>query len=269
MCGHSQHAFRATGRGHEPTRVGAGSQRCQQRLVAGPVGRRPRHCRGVRATGLQLPRDRRIRTGSAAQRQRRAQVAPADRTRRRRLPVRPARALHDLRRPSQPVQRPTSVNFPASPPAIVGSTCSAKTSSTTSASTRAAPNCSSRSLPSEENALPSPSPPMRRSRNRTRRSKTPRSPPPSLIGSPSAHTSSRPAPTPTGFDSPRLRTKVNHRTNPDRKVGPATLTKPEPNHIIIPISGTIHLIATDPLFNTGRGFHATPDSLATGLLCCR
>ena len=27
-------------------------------------------------------------------------------------------------------------------------------------------------------------------------------------------------------------------------------------------SGTIHLIATDPPFNKGRDFHATPDSLA-------
>ena len=29
-------------------------------------------------------------------------------------------------------------------------------------------------------------------------------------------------------------------------------------------SGTIHLIATDPPFNKGRDFHATPDSLAAG-----
>ena len=29
-------------------------------------------------------------------------------------------------------------------------------------------------------------------------------------------------------------------------------------------SGTIHLIATDPPFNKGRDFHATPDSLASG-----
>ena len=29
-------------------------------------------------------------------------------------------------------------------------------------------------------------------------------------------------------------------------------------------SGTIHLIATDPPFNKGRDFHATPDSLARG-----
>ena len=27
-------------------------------------------------------------------------------------------------------------------------------------------------------------------------------------------------------------------------------------------SGTLHLIATDPPFNKGRDFHATPDSLA-------
>ena len=29
-------------------------------------------------------------------------------------------------------------------------------------------------------------------------------------------------------------------------------------------SGTVHLIATDPPFNKGRDFHATPDSLAAG-----
>ena len=29
-------------------------------------------------------------------------------------------------------------------------------------------------------------------------------------------------------------------------------------------SNTIHLIATDPPFNKGRDFHATPDSLAAG-----
>ena len=29
-------------------------------------------------------------------------------------------------------------------------------------------------------------------------------------------------------------------------------------------SSTIHLIATDPPFNKGRDFHATPDSLAAG-----
>ena len=29
-------------------------------------------------------------------------------------------------------------------------------------------------------------------------------------------------------------------------------------------SGTVHLIATDPPFNKGRDFHATPDSLASG-----
>ena len=29
-------------------------------------------------------------------------------------------------------------------------------------------------------------------------------------------------------------------------------------------SGTIHLIATDPPFNKGRDFHATPESLAAG-----
>ena len=32
-------------------------------------------------------------------------------------------------------------------------------------------------------------------------------------------------------------------------------------------SGTIHLIATDPPFNKGRDFHATPDSLAAGARC--
>ena len=31
-------------------------------------------------------------------------------------------------------------------------------------------------------------------------------------------------------------------------------------------SETIHLIATDPPFNKGRDFHATPDSLASGAL---
>ena len=29
-------------------------------------------------------------------------------------------------------------------------------------------------------------------------------------------------------------------------------------------SGTIHLIATDPPFNKGRDFHATPESVAAG-----
>ncbi|MCY3783960.1 MAG: hypothetical protein OXG79_09265 [Chloroflexi bacterium] len=29
-------------------------------------------------------------------------------------------------------------------------------------------------------------------------------------------------------------------------------------------SGSVHLIATDPPFNTGRDFHATPDRLASG-----
>ena len=29
-------------------------------------------------------------------------------------------------------------------------------------------------------------------------------------------------------------------------------------------TGTVHLIATDPPFNKGRDFHATPDSLASG-----
>ena len=29
-------------------------------------------------------------------------------------------------------------------------------------------------------------------------------------------------------------------------------------------SGTVHLIATDPPFNKGKDFHATPDSLAAG-----
>ena len=29
-------------------------------------------------------------------------------------------------------------------------------------------------------------------------------------------------------------------------------------------SGTVHLIATDPPFNKGRDFHATPDSLSAG-----
>ena len=29
-------------------------------------------------------------------------------------------------------------------------------------------------------------------------------------------------------------------------------------------SGSVHLIATDPPFNKGRDFHATPDSLAAG-----
>ena len=32
-------------------------------------------------------------------------------------------------------------------------------------------------------------------------------------------------------------------------------------------SATVHLLATDPPFNKGRDFHATPDSLAAGAKC--
>ena len=32
-------------------------------------------------------------------------------------------------------------------------------------------------------------------------------------------------------------------------------------------SNSVHLIATDPPFNKGRDFHATPDSLAAGAIC--
>ncbi len=65
-------------------------------------------------------------------------------------------------------------------------------------------------------------------------SMTPGSPSSSLTGSPSAPTSSRPAPTPTGSDSPSRPKEVLPRPESIRKVGPVTMIKPGPNQIIIP-----------------------------------
>ena len=84
----------------------------------------------------------------------------------------------------------------------------------TSKSTPAEPNCSSRSSPNERNAPASPSAPTSRSASGEPSSPIPAWSPRSWTESPSTPTSSRPAPSPTGYAPAR---PVEPRRPPDQR----------------------------------------------------